>query len=587
MASSTTAPGVGFGRCLRLLPAAGLAAKSFGCGTRSYHRAGRLLAACFCLFMMLASAPGRSTEPAEPSMSAARDALAQERKDLPKDAGDTTDPLDRILRRGELRVGLRTDYPAFSVRDDNGHFDGFEADMARAIAEVIGVRLVPVAVTPKSRIPAIASGDIDVVIATLGHDVLRSSQVSFITPHYYASHTAVIGVAGRSVTGLDNLVGRTVCLTTGASSNILFAQHHVRVLAFENPHDLLDGLRLGRCEFIVHDDTFFATELADPEWSSRYEIQYAFAPMPWGMAVAQGSTRLANVLSLVVTGFHQNGLLLRLAKAHNIDQSYLRRQQALWSNASCLGAAAEPIQSCVEPPVATNGGDQASSIAGLVTDAQDLLSRWTGQQFDLGLLKSATMLRLLIDGITYSLILVTGSLVATALIGVLFGRAGSSRIAAVRVGISALMSIGQTTPMPLLMFFGYVVAGGLTQYSAPVSLFVAITVLGFYNGCYVGVAIRDARRIAGAPGALATSALVLAWPQIAAFLINATKASPSADLIGVPEFLSVLTDLTAYSRDRLGVYIILLIFYSTLVLITITGLSFIRSFIARQGMQRA
>jgi ABC-type amino acid transport system permease subunit len=197
------------------------------------------------------------------------------------------------------------------------------------------------------------------------------------------------------------------------------------------------------------------------------------------------------------------------------------------------------------------------------------------------------MLRLLIDGIEYSLLLVAGSLIATALFGFLFGRAGTSRFAVLRLGVSAITSLGQTTPMPLLMFFGYVVVGGITQYSAPVSLLVAITVLGFYNGCYVGVAIRDARRIAEGAGGLAASALILAWPQMSAFLVNATKASPAADLIGVPEFLSVLTDLTAYSRDRVGVYLILLIFYSTLVLMTIWGLSFIRTLIGREAGRHA
>jgi hypothetical protein len=55
----------------------------------------------------------------------------------------------------------------------------------------------------------------------------------------------------------------------------------------------------------------------------------------------------------------------------------------------------------------------------------------------------------------------------------------------------------------------------------------------------------------------------------------------------VPEFLSVLTDLTAYSRDRIGVYVILLVFYSTLVLITIGGLSVIRSFMDRTAVRQA
>jgi ABC-type amino acid transport system permease subunit len=74
---------------------------------------------------------------------------------------------------------------------------------------------------------------------------------------------------------------------------------------------------------------------------------------------------------------------------------------------------------------------------------------------------------------------------------------------------------------------------------------------------------------------------------MSAFLINATKATPAADLIGVPEFLSVLTDLTAYSRDRLGVYLVLLVFYSLLVLVTIGGLSVLRRFIAREMVAQA
>jgi ABC-type amino acid transport system permease subunit len=41
----------------------------------------------------------------------------------------------------------------------------------------------------------------------------------------------------------------------------------------------------------------------------------------------------------------------------------------------------------------------------------------------------------------------------------------------------------------------------------------------------------------------------------------------------VPEFLNVTTDLTAYSRDRVAVYLLLLLFYTGLVLAVIALLS--------------
>ena len=515
-----------------------------------------------------------------PSIAAARDALLAARRALPGLVDDRADQLDRILGRGELRVGLRTDYPGFGSRDEAGQFAGFEVDLAQAIADFLGVRLKPVAITPRTRIPALANNDVDLVIATLGHDVLRDTQARFILPHYYASHTAVVGAATGPTTGWEDLVGHSVCLTVGASSNILFAQHHVRVLAFDTPSDLLDGLRLGRCEYIVQDDTFFATRLADPAWSSHYAIRLAFHPLPWGMAVARGANRFGDLLSLVTAGFHQNGTLIRLASEHRLDTRYLEEQKQLWSSAACLDGASRVVAGCAEPPVVSDTANAPSRFAGAAVWMEASVQRWTGVSVDLQLLKSDVMLGLVVDGIEYSLMLVVGSLLATAAFGLLLGRAGSSGILAIRWAANGLASVGQTTPMPLLMFFGYIVVGGITQYSAPVSLLVAIAVLGFYNGCYAGVAVRDASMIASNSSGYAAGTLLLAWPQVSAFLINATKATPAADLIGVPEFLSVLSDLTAYSRDRIGVYLVLLVFYSLLVLITIVGLSLLRRLMA-------
>ncbi len=48
--------------------------------------------------------------------------------------------LDRILERGTLIVGV-TDYPPFTYVDDRGEWTGFDADLARAAAELTGVEV--------------------------------------------------------------------------------------------------------------------------------------------------------------------------------------------------------------------------------------------------------------------------------------------------------------------------------------------------------------------------------------------------------------------------------------------------------------
>ncbi|MGE4046647.1 MAG: hypothetical protein AB7F35_17440, partial [Acetobacteraceae bacterium] len=70
------------------------------------------------------------------------------------------------------------------------------------------------------------------------------------------------------------------------------------------------------------------------------------------------------------------------------------------------------------------------------------------------------------------------------------------------------------------------------------------------------------------------------------FLVNATKGSPAANMIGVPEFLAVLSDLTAHLQERIGVYLVLLIFYSGLVLLVIYVLSLVEQRVIRTTLRR-
>jgi ABC-type amino acid transport system permease subunit len=158
----------------------------------------------------------------------------------------------------------------------------------------------------------------------------------------------------------------------------------------------------------------------------------------------------------------------------------------------------------------------------------------------------------------------------------------------VRRCIRAFTAIAQVTPLPLLMFFAYVVAGGIAHYTAAIALAAAVSAIGLYNGSNAARAIDEAHQILlrpvispGGPdidnrGSF-LRAVSLADVQLVAFLINAAKGSPAAGMIGVPEFLNVITDLTADSRDRITMYLMLLLFYVSLVLVVIWLLSVLRA----------
>lgn len=104
------------------------------------------------------------------------------------------------------------------------------------------------------------------------------------------------------------------------------------------------------------------------------------------------------------------------------------------------------------------------------------------------------------------------------------------------------------------------------------ALLLAIVMIGLYNGSHAAGAIADAH------ASLRQSALAVptfrqavqgASVQIMSFLVNATKSTSIASMIGVPELLNALTDITAFTSERVMTYSFLLVFYAALVVLVV------------------
>lgn len=88
-------------------------------------------------------------------------------------ASGAESPLPEIRARGVVRIGVKTDFAPFGTLDQNGHPVGFEVDLARRIAQTIGVRLQAVPVSTENRSQSLDQGLIvdlivDLIVAIAG-----------------------------------------------------------------------------------------------------------------------------------------------------------------------------------------------------------------------------------------------------------------------------------------------------------------------------------------------------------------------------------------------------------------------------------
>jgi polar amino acid transport system substrate-binding protein len=484
------------------------------------------------------------------------------------------DQLISIFCAGRLRVGVRDEYPLFGMRSGNT-WQGYEIDVARAVAQRLGVSVDLARVKPATRIPMLADNTIDLVIATMADNTQRESQARFIRPHYYQSQTVIVGSHDLRIKDED-IRGQTICVTIGNGSNAELVSRGARLMLFDDSTMLTEHLADQACTLAAQDDTFFAYYLNDPDFGGRFAEKFGFAEAPWGMGVAQEHTDLlATALSLMSQIFHRDGVFLAAAQANHISTKFLRQQQAVWSRAMCNTDTGSADPACVLP--ASNPDLAPTPFANSVAEFEAIVWRLTGIELTLPMLKTAPAWSLFLNGVVNSLLLIAGALAATLTFALLFGAAMSARPRLLRWTSRGMTIALQSSPILLTLVIAASIIHVLLPYSSILVLSAAIIALGLTNGANAGQAIAEAYwtlqdERGGAPSrqfGLFSRALSRSATQIVAFLINAAKGTPIASFIGAPELLSALTDITSFSSGRATTYTLLLIFYTVVVMVVI------------------
>lgn len=132
-----------------------------------------------------------------------------------------TSTLNKVLESGKLRVAILPDNPGWSTLGTDNDYHGIDADIARLLAESLGVELEFQNTDGAGRVPMIQSDKADVVIACLTATNERAKSVAFTDP--YASG-GIIGLckSDHVLQSWDDLEGKKISVARG-SINDTFA----------------------------------------------------------------------------------------------------------------------------------------------------------------------------------------------------------------------------------------------------------------------------------------------------------------------------------------------------------------------------
>ncbi len=123
-----------------------------------------------------------------------------------------------IKAKGKLVVGIQGDNPPWGYVTSAGKQEGFDADMGALFAKELGVEVEFVPLEVNNRIPALTSGRVDILFATMAMLPDRAKAVQFSKP-YNANAIVLIGPKDKSIKSKDDMAGLTISVAKGAAQD--------------------------------------------------------------------------------------------------------------------------------------------------------------------------------------------------------------------------------------------------------------------------------------------------------------------------------------------------------------------------------
>lgn len=481
------------------------------------------------------------------------------------DSPDLVGPVERqVICNGLLRVGLRQDYPSFGEEGADGPV-GYEADIARDIAARLGVEIAFVPVTPINRIAKLGSEEIDLVIATMGHNTQRDPTVHFLRPHYFRSETIIVGRATTGPLEWEDLETRLVCTTVGNYSNVILAPLVGRLMLFPRPQQLIDAMENEMCPLIAQDDTLLIPLINPVDGVARFERKIGFAPVPWGMAMPLGvSDEMSFAMQQILIEMHRDGTFLRYALDHGVPTAFLTEESARWGSVAC----AENPNDCLAAPLDVQL--EVSAVAGIADMIENTLAESMGLELRLGFMESEVAWRLFLGGLGTSILAVILSVVSTVLLS--FGVAALlvSGLRPIRLLGQTLVTIFLNVPVFLVLVIMSTLMIWAFSYSFTTAMASAILAICGINGCYAGSAIAEAHVVTTgtATSSRFMQSVGVASVPLNGYIFNSVRGISAATVVGVPDLVNALNDITAFSGAQTFYYWLLVIFYIGAVLMT-------------------
>ena len=239
-----------------------------------------------------------------------------------------TPVLARVKSSGTLRVGMSGNQPPFNVKTRSGEIIGIEVDLAKALAEAMGVRAEIVQRPFGELIGALEAGEVDIVMSQMTMTAERNTRVAFAGP-YFVSGKAILtksDALSRADDAEDlEAAGLRLAALAGSTSERFIKQGipSARLVATSDYDRAVQLVIDGEVDGLIADLPICVISILRNPGKGLLTVEAPFTFEPLGVALPADDALFLNLVQNYMDMLEGTGLMLQLQAAWFGDGRWL------------------------------------------------------------------------------------------------------------------------------------------------------------------------------------------------------------------------------------------------------------------------
>jgi polar amino acid transport system substrate-binding protein len=208
----------------------------------------------------------------------------------------------------ELKVGTDASFPPFEFFEGGEKLVGFDIDLLDEIAKRAGYKLKYEDMKFGGLIPALTSGNLDVLISTITITEERKQNVAFTDPYYKAGALIAVSANNEDINSLDDLAGKRVGVKIGTThSNLAKSIAGAIVTDFDDTEEILLSLTTDKIDAIINDAPMLQYWVATKAKGQAKVVGELINAEDWGIVLRKEDAKIVEKFNKALAEIRKDG----------------------------------------------------------------------------------------------------------------------------------------------------------------------------------------------------------------------------------------------------------------------------------------